>query len=84
LRFRNDHRNGYRHRDFDARTGTGTLDVAIPKLRTGTYFPDWLLELPRIPRTVGREDFGPRPRNWSGETKPAVPPDPTAGLCGAR
>ena len=35
-------RNGYRHRDFDTRTGT--LDVAIPKLRTGTYFPDWLLK----------------------------------------
>ena len=35
-------RNGYRHRDFDTRAGT--LDVAIPKLRQGTYFPDWLLE----------------------------------------
>ena len=35
-------RNGYRHRDLDTRTGT--LDVAIPKLRSGTYFPDWLLE----------------------------------------
>jgi putative transposase len=35
-------RNGYRHRDFDTRTGT--LDVAIPKLRQGSYFPDWLLE----------------------------------------
>ena len=35
-------RNGSRHRDFDTRTGT--LDVAIPKLRTGSYFPDWLLE----------------------------------------
>jgi transposase-like protein len=35
-------RNGYRHRDFDTRAGT--LDVAIPKLRTGSYFPDWLLE----------------------------------------
>ena len=35
-------RNGYRHRDFDTRAGT--IDVAIPKLRTGTYFPDWLLE----------------------------------------
>jgi hypothetical protein len=22
----------------------GTIDVAIPKLRSGTYFPDWLLE----------------------------------------
>jgi len=35
-------RNGYRHRDFDTRAGT--LDVAIPKLRSGSYFPDWLLE----------------------------------------
>jgi transposase-like protein len=35
-------RNGYRHRDWDTRAGT--IDVAIPKLRSGTYFPDWLLE----------------------------------------
>jgi putative transposase len=35
-------RNGYRHRDLDTRIGT--LDVAVPKLRTGTYFPEWLLE----------------------------------------
>jgi|tagenome__1003787_1003787.scaffolds.fasta_scaffold20729512_1 putative transposase len=35
-------RNGYRHRDFDTRAGT--LDVAVPKLRQGSYFPDWLLE----------------------------------------
>jgi len=35
-------RNGYRHRDFDTRAGT--IDVAIPKLRNGSYFPDWLLE----------------------------------------
>src|SRR5688500_9021631 len=35
-------RNGYRHRDFDTRAGT--LDIAIPKLRSGSYFPDWLLE----------------------------------------
>ncbi|MGN6752888.1 MAG: IS256 family transposase [Intrasporangium sp.] len=34
-------RNGYRHRDLDTRAGT--IDVAIPKLREGTYFPDWLL-----------------------------------------
>jgi putative transposase len=36
------HRNGYRHRDFDTRVGT--IDLAIPKLRQGSYFPDWLLE----------------------------------------
>jgi putative transposase len=35
-------RNGYRHRDLD--TCVGTIDVAIPKLRKGTYFPEWLLE----------------------------------------
>ena len=34
-------RNGYRHRDFDTRAGT--IEVAIPKLREGTYFPEWLL-----------------------------------------
>src|SRR4249919_3594233 len=39
---RTNRRNGYRHRDFDTRAGT--LDVAIPKLREGTYFPEWLLE----------------------------------------
>ena len=35
-------RNGYRHRDLDTRVGT--LDVAVPKLRTGSLYPDWLLE----------------------------------------
>ncbi|AYJ07662.1 Transposase [Mycobacterium avium subsp. avium] len=35
-------RNGYRHRGLDTRVGT--IDVAVPKLRKGTYFPDWLLE----------------------------------------
>ena len=35
-------RNGYRHRDLDTRVGT--IDVAIPKLREGSFFPDWLLQ----------------------------------------
>ena len=35
-------RNGYRHRDLDTRVGT--IDVAVPRLRTDSYFPDWLLE----------------------------------------
>jgi len=38
---RTNRRNGYRHRDLDTRVGT--IDVAVPKLRTGTYFPEWLL-----------------------------------------
>jgi putative transposase len=39
---RTNSRNGYRHRQFDTRAGS--LDLAIPKLRQGSYFPDWLLE----------------------------------------
>src|SRR3954454_23527788 len=39
---RTNSRNGYRVREFDTRAGT--VDVAIPKLRSGSYFPDWLLE----------------------------------------
>jgi putative transposase len=39
---RTNQRNGYRHRDFDTRAGT--LDLAIPKLRSGSFFPDWLLQ----------------------------------------
>jgi putative transposase len=35
-------RNGYRNRRWDTRAGT--IDLAIPKLRTGSYFPEWLLE----------------------------------------
>jgi transposase-like protein len=33
-------RNGYRERPWDTRLGT--LELRIPKLRTGTYFPSWL------------------------------------------
>lgn len=39
---RTNRRNGYRPRAFDTRAGT--IELAIPKLRTGSYFPDWLLE----------------------------------------
>ena len=39
---RTNRRNGYRGRGFDTRAGT--LDLAVPKLRAGTYLPEWLLE----------------------------------------
>jgi len=39
---RTNRRNGYRTRQLDTRVGS--IDVAIPKLREGSYFPGWLLE----------------------------------------
>src|SRR3954451_14736569 len=39
---RTNRRNGYRRRDLDTRVGT--LEIAVPKLREGSYFPEWLLE----------------------------------------
>src|SRR5256714_4002095 len=39
---RTNHRNGYRPREWDTRAGT--IELAIPKLRSGSYFPDWLLQ----------------------------------------
>jgi putative transposase len=39
---RTNSRNGYRQREGDTRAGT--VELAIPKLRSGSYFPDWLLE----------------------------------------
>ncbi len=35
-------RNGYRRRDWDTRAGT--IELAVPKLRQGSYYPEWLLE----------------------------------------
>ena len=35
-------RNGYRSRTWDTRACT--IDLAVPKLRQGSYFPSWLLE----------------------------------------
>ncbi|HET8729247.1 MAG TPA: IS256 family transposase [Alphaproteobacteria bacterium] len=38
---RGNRRNGYRAREWDTRAGT--VELQIPKLRQGSYFPDWLL-----------------------------------------
>lgn len=35
-------RNGYRERRWDTRVGS--IDLAIPRLRKGSYFPEWLLD----------------------------------------
>jgi putative transposase len=39
---RSGYRNGYRRRDWDTRAGT--IELAIPRTRRGSYFPSWLLE----------------------------------------
>jgi len=50
-------RNGYRQREWDTRAGT--IELAIPKLRSGSYFPDWLLERRR--RAEARYNSGDQP-----------------------
>src|SRR6202171_6583705 len=45
-------RNGYRERDWDTRVGS--IELAVPKLREGSYFPDWLL----LPRRKAEQAFG--------------------------
>jgi putative transposase len=36
------YRDGYRDRRWDTRAGS--IELAIPRLRAGSYFPEWLLE----------------------------------------
>src|SRR5437870_4510809 len=42
---RSNRRNGYRERNWDTRVGS--IELAVPKLREGSYFPDWLLRARR-------------------------------------
>ena len=39
---RENSRNGYRYRAWDTRVGT--IDLAVPKLRSGVYSPEFLLQ----------------------------------------
>lgn len=41
-KMRENTRNGYRKRAWDTRCGS--IELAIPKLRSGSYFPDWLIQ----------------------------------------
>src|SRR5258708_17034451 len=42
--------NGYRMRDWDTRAGT--VGLAIPRLREGSYFPDFLIHRRRAERAL--------------------------------
>jgi Transposase, Mutator family len=50
---RTNSRNGHRAREWDTRAGT--VELAIPKLRSGSYFPDWLLQSCRTLRQAAEE-----------------------------
>ena len=75
---RTNRRNGYRHRDFDTRAGT--VGVAVPKLRQGSYFPDWLLERRRraeraLTSVVRRATCsGSRPDGWTSSSRASASP----------
>ena len=65
-------RNGYRWRGWDTRAGS--IELAVPKLREGSYFPDWLLER----RRRGRIGASQRGRNLLS-ARGQHPPDGEAG-----
>ena len=61
-------RNGYRRREWDTRAGT--IEVAIPKLRQGSYYPEWLLERRRrAGRALARHPGRQCPDGSRGERK---------------
>ena len=82
-------RNGYRDRSLDTRLGT--LNLRVPKLRQGTYFPGFLearktseqalVAVMRIPRKMGIDStasWAAIPRlGQSGRLVHGVRPDPT-------
>ena len=47
---RSTHRNGYRQRLLT--TQVGDISLAIPKLRQGSFFPDWLEPRRRVDKAL--------------------------------
>src|SRR5215208_5290231 len=76
------HRNGYRERAWDTRAGR--IDLAIPKLRKGSYFPAFLeprRTAEKAPTAVIQEAYvhGISTRPWTTSSKPwAHPGSPRA------
>ena len=59
-------RNGYRQRGWDTRAGS--IELAVPKLRQGSYFPDWLLERRRRAESALVSAFSARDRRSSSHS----------------
>jgi len=77
-------RNGYRERDFDTRAGT--IELLLPKLRSGSYFPGWLssgrspcVGVPR-PEPVGCATLWPVPGVAGGQSMGMARACPRRGL----
>ena len=66
------HRNGYRERRWDTRVGT--IDLAIPRVRDGSYFPCLLEPRRRTERACSRSSRRP--------TSPASAPAGSTTSCG--
>jgi len=69
---RKTYRNGYRERTWDTRAGR--IDLDIPKLRKGTYFPSFLEPRRTAEKALtaviqGEEDRGRRPRKPTNDIK---------------
>jgi transposase-like protein len=62
-------RNGYRSREWDTRAGV--IDLEIPKLRQGSYFPHGLLEASRrFCRSCSRRMCAAcRPGGWTSSSR---------------
>lgn len=67
---RTNSRNGYRPRQLDTRAGT--IELAFPELRSGTYFPELAAGAPQTRRESA--DFG------GGDVLPAGCVDPPDGV----
>jgi transposase-like protein len=76
---RTTHRNGYRSREWDTRVGS--IELAIPRLRQGSYFPSFLGAAPACRAGPGRGGAGgvcerrvdPQGRPAGGADGPAPP-----------
>jgi putative transposase len=68
-------RNGYRRREWDTRAGT--IELAVPKLRQGSYFPGFLEHRRRAEGALASVVatsylLGSRPGGWRNSPPPSA------------